>query len=84
MSDLQARFDAAVKDSRNLPNQSNENLLKLYALYKQATSGDVGGSKPGMFDLKGQAKYNAWSELKGKDQETAMQEYVDLVEKLGA
>lgn len=77
-------FAAAVERSRSLPNQSNENLLKLYALYKQASSGDVSGSRPGMFDLKGRAKYDAWKAQKGKNADDARQEYVDLVNKLGS
>jgi acyl-CoA-binding protein len=76
-------FEAAVARSRSLPNQSNENLLRLYALYKQGTAGDVSGSRPGLFDLKGRAKYDAWATLKGKAQDTAKQEYIALVDKLG-
>lgn len=77
-------FTAAVERSRSLPNQSNENLLKLYALYKQASSGDVSGSRPGMFDLKGRAKYDAWKSQKGKSADEARQEYIDLVNELGS
>ncbi|TVQ93441.1 MAG: acyl-CoA-binding protein [Deltaproteobacteria bacterium] len=77
-------FQDAVSRSRSLPNQSNENLLKIYALYKQATSGDVSGKRPGMLDLKGRAKYDAWAAQKGKSNEEAKQAYVDLINKLGS
>lgn len=69
-----------VKDLTSRP--SNEDLLNLYGLYKQATEGDVHGDKPGMFDFKGTAKYNAWESLKGTDSATAKQKYIDLVQKL--
>lgn len=77
-------FEEAVMKSRSLPNQSNENLLKLYGLYKQATEGDVNIEKPGnFFDIAGMAKFNAWEELKGLSKENAMQQYVNLVNTLG-
>jgi acyl-CoA-binding protein len=57
-------------------------LLKLYAYYKQATAGDVSGSRPGMTDFAGRAKYDAWSKLKGTGKEQAMQSYIDLAEQL--
>lgn len=59
---------------------TNEELLQLYALYKQATEGDVHGDKPIGFDFKGLAKYNAWEELKGLSQEDAQTAYIKLVE----
>ncbi len=61
---------------------SNDTLLELYALYKQATEGDVQGKRPGMLDLKGRAKYDAWAGRKGLGREAAMQQYVALVERL--
>lgn len=61
---------------------SNDTLLELYSLYKQATDGDVQGKRPGMLDLKGRAKYDAWAGRKGLSQEAAMQQYVALVERL--
>lgn len=79
---LQEAFDQAAKDVKTLPNQSNDTLLQLYAHFKQASTGDVSGPKPGAFDFKGKAKYDAWSKLSGMSQEDAMQAYVDLVEKL--
>jgi acyl-CoA-binding protein len=64
----------------NLPNRpDNETMLQLYALYKQAKTGDVTGNRPGMFDMVGRAKYDTWAGLKGKSREAAMQAYVDLV-----
>ena len=61
---------------------SNERLLALYALYKQATEGDVTGSRPGMLDLKGRAKYDAWAGRKGTSADAAMKAYVELVAQL--
>ncbi len=75
-------FDQALKDVRKLSDLSNDQLLQLYGLYKQATEGDVHGPKPGMLDLKGKAKYQAWSKQEGKSQEKAMEGYVALVKKL--
>jgi acyl-CoA-binding protein len=76
-------FEQAVADSKSLAERpSNETLLQLYSLYKQATEGDVNGEAPNMFDFVARAKYEAWSTLKGKTRDAAMQEYIDLVEKL--
>jgi diazepam-binding inhibitor (GABA receptor modulating acyl-CoA-binding protein) len=63
---------------------SNDELLQLYGLYKQATEGDVSGSRPGMLDLKGRAKYDAWARKKGTSKDDAMKAYVALVAKLEA
>jgi diazepam-binding inhibitor (GABA receptor modulating acyl-CoA-binding protein) len=82
MANLKATFEKAVADSKNLPEKpDNSTLLKLYALYKQA-SGDVEGKRPGFTDMVGRAKYDAWAAVKGKSANEAMQEYVDLVESL--
>lgn len=81
---IEDRFEEAAKRSQNLPHQSNENLLKIYALYKQATHGDVSGPKPGAFDFKGKAKYDAWGGQKGKTREAAMEEYITLIDSLGS
>jgi len=76
-------FNEAVVKSKTLPERpSNDVLLKLYGLYKQVTDGDVHGDKPGGFDFKGAAKYNAWSNQQGKGKESAAQEYIDLVNSL--
>ncbi len=83
MPDLEAQFKEAAEDVQELPRRpGNDVLLKLYAYYKQATAGDVSGSRPGMADFAGRAKYDAWARLKGTSKEQAMQSYVDLVQKL--
>lgn len=83
MAKLQASFDAAVAASKQLPEKpDNMTLLKIYSLYKQATEGDVEGKRPGFTDMVGRAKYDAWATLKGKSQDEAKQEYVDLIESL--
>jgi diazepam-binding inhibitor (GABA receptor modulator, acyl-CoA-binding protein) len=80
---LSEQFNSAVIRSRELSSRpSNEDLLQLYALYKQATEGDVTGDRPGGFDFKAIAKYDAWVEVKGKSKEAAMQEYIGVVERL--
>jgi diazepam-binding inhibitor (GABA receptor modulator, acyl-CoA-binding protein) len=81
--ELQQQFESAVTRSKELTRRpTNEELLLLYALFKQATEGDVSGERPGGFDFKAIAKYDAWEELKGKSKELAMQDYIQLVEKL--
>ncbi|MEJ7928453.1 acyl-CoA-binding protein [Ramlibacter sp. AN1015] len=83
MSDLQAAFDQAVAQSKNLSERpDNATLLKIYGLYKQATVGDNAGPKPGFSDLVGRAKWDAWNSLKGTPQDEAKQRYVDLIESL--
>jgi acyl-CoA-binding protein len=83
MASLKAQFEAAVAASKSLPEKpDNATLLQLYALYKQATAGDVEGKRPGFTDMVGRAKYDAWAGVKGKASEEAMQEYVDLIESL--
>ena len=83
MASPQAAFDAAVAASKQLPDKpDNMTLLKIYALYKQSTEGDVGDKRPGFTDMVGRAKYDAWAVVKGKSKDEAMQEYVDLVESL--
>ncbi|HUG23231.1 acyl-CoA-binding protein [Piscinibacter sp.] len=83
MADLTARFEQAVAESKQLPEKpDNMTLLKIYALYKQATAGDVEGKRPGFTDMVGRAKWDAWNELKGKSGDEAKQAYVDLIESL--
>ena len=83
MTDIKNEFQQAATDVQNLAKRpSNDELLSLYALYKQAQEGDVSGKKPGLLDIKGKAKYNAWTEIKGMDNETAMKKYITLVGKL--
>jgi len=83
MADLKAAFEQAVAESKQLPEKpDNMTLLKIYALYKQASAGDVDGKRPGFTDMVGRAKWDAWNELKGKGNDEAMQEYIDLIESL--
>jgi len=82
--ELQQQFEAAVAASKTLSQKpENDILLQLYALYKQGTEGDVNVEAPAnMFDFVAKAKYQAWEGIKGKAKEVAMQEYIDLVNKL--
>ena len=83
MSKLKNTFEAAVADSKKLPERpSNDVLLQLYALYKQATDGDVEGKRPGFTDMVGRAKYDAWAAIKGTTNDDAMKRYIELVESL--
>ena len=83
MSELNAQFEKAVAESKTLPEKpDNMTLLQIYALYKQASAGDVDGKRPGFTDMVGRAKWDAWNELKGKSGDEAKQEYVDLIESL--
>jgi acyl-CoA-binding protein len=83
MSDLQARFEQAQADSKQLTARpDNSTLLKIYSLFKQASAGDVQGSRPGMTDFVNRAKWDAWAELKGKSSDEAKQAYIDLIESL--
>jgi len=85
MADLKAKFEKAAEDVKKLSERpDNDTLLKLSALYKQGSDGDVSGAKPGFFDFVGTAKYEAWAKLKGMKADEAMQKYVDLVKKLGS
>lgn len=80
---LQEQFTQAQLDSKNLPERpDNMTLLTIYALYKQGSSGDVSGERPGMTDFVARAKYDAWAGLSGLSQEEAQQQYIDLVEEL--
>jgi acyl-CoA-binding protein len=83
MADLSTQFEQAVADSKNLPERpDNMTLLKLYALYKQASAGDVDGKRPGFTDMVGRAKWDAWNELKGTGRDDAMKQYIALVDSL--
>lgn len=84
MPDLQADFDAAVENSKKLPQRpDNATLLKIYGLYKQATLGDVTDKKPGFGDMIGRAKWDAWNALKGTPSDDAKRRYVELIQSLG-
>ncbi len=83
MADLKKQFEQAVAASKSLPEKpDNMTLLKIFALYKQASAGDVDGKRPGFTDMVGRAKWDAWSLAKGKSSDEAMQEYIDLIESL--
>ena len=83
MADLKSKFEQATEDVKKLDERpDNDTLLKLYALFKQGSDGDVSGPKPGFFDFVGTAKHEAWTKLKGMKADEAMQKYIDLVKKL--
>ena len=78
-------FEAASLAVKSIPDLPDDNtMLQLYALYKQGSSGDVSGAKPGFFDFVGAAKYEAWEKLRSTSQEDAQATYIELVRKLGA
>ena len=83
MSKLKTQFEAAAANSKNLSERpDNATLLKIYALYKQASAGDNAEKKPGFTDMVGRAKWDAWNSLKGTSANDAMQQYVDLIKSL--
>ncbi len=83
--ELQAKFEDAQARVKKLPSApSTDDLLELYALYKQSTAGDVSGSRPGMLDMKGRAKFDAWAKKKGLGKDAAMNAYVALVDRLAS
>ena len=85
MSDLHAAFEDAVKNSTSLSERpDNATLLKIYALYKQATEGDNEAKKPSFTDMVGRAKWDAWNKLQGTSAEAAQQQYIDLIAELAA
>lgn len=82
---LQDDFENAQERVQKLSRApGTDTLLELYALYKQATQGDVDGKRPGMLDVKGRAKFDAWAKVKGTSKDAAMQKYVALVDRLVA
>jgi len=84
MNDDIAEFEKAAIAARQLPERPDDaTMLKLYALYKQGSVGDVQGARPGFFDFVGGAKYDAWEKLAGTGQDEARRQYIDLVRKLG-
>lgn len=83
MSDLRREFDQAAEDVQHLTKRpDNDTLLKLYALYKQGTEGDLRRTQPGFFDFVGTAKHEAWAQLGGVSEEEAMRRYITLVQQL--
>ena len=81
MSDLATRFAEAQARIKPVTGLGNDVMLELYALFKQATQGDASGDRPGMMDLRGRAKFDAWARHKGQSKDAAMQAYIDLVAK---
>jgi diazepam-binding inhibitor (GABA receptor modulating acyl-CoA-binding protein) len=80
---LEVKFQQASQDVVKLPKApDNDVKLQLYALYKQGSTGDCAGDRPGMLDFVGRVKYDCWKKLAGTSKEAAMQQYIDLVEKL--
>ncbi|KAI6225640.1 Acyl-CoA-binding protein [Aphelenchoides besseyi] len=78
-------FEEAVENVKKLKKSpDNDELLILYALYKQATVGDNNTPKPGMMDFKGKAKHSAWESKKGMSQDDAKKAYVSKYEELAA
>lgn len=83
MTDLNAQFEQAVAASRQLPEKpDNMTLLRIYSLYKQASTGDAEGERPGMSDFVGRAKWDAWKALEGTDPDDAKRQYIALIEEL--
>jgi acyl-CoA-binding protein len=83
MNDLRHEFEQAAENIQRLGQRpDNDTLLKLYALYKQGSEGDVHSNQPGFFDFVGTAKYEAWAQLRGLPEEEAMQRYIELVHQL--
>ena len=82
MSDLAQRFTDAQARIKPVTGLGNDQLLELYALYKQSTEGDVRGARPGMLDVRGRAKYDAWAKRKGTSKDAAMEAYCTLVDTL--
>ena len=84
MSDLKTTFAKAMADSKNLSERpDNATLLKIYALYKQGSTGNNTEKKPGFSDMVARAKWDAWNNLKGTSTDDAMQQYIDLIANLG-
>lgn len=81
MSDLSTRFAEAQARIKPVTGLGNDVLLEMYALYKQATVGDVSGDRPGMMDMRGRAKYDAWAKKKGTSKDAAMEQYIAVVAK---
>ena len=83
MADLKQQFEKAATQVKSLTERpDNDTMLRLYALFKQGSEGDVKDAKPGFLDFVGSAKYEAWEKLQGVSTEQAMKKYIDLVKKL--
>lgn len=81
--ELNEKFEHAQKEVKTLSKTPNNmQLLELYSLFKQGSAGDVQGKRPGMLDIKGRAKYDAWEKKKGISQDDAKEAYIKLVDEL--
>lgn len=80
---LDEDFDQAAKDVKTLTSKpSDDDLLILYGLFKVATVGKVDTPRPGLFDLKGKAKWDAWKKVEDKAPEDAKKDYILKVQQL--
>ncbi|XP_009802315.1 acyl-CoA-binding protein [Nicotiana tabacum] len=80
---LKEDFEEHAELAKTLPEStSNENKLILYGLYKQATVGNVDTSRPGMFNMRDRAKWDAWKAVEGKSKDEAMNDYITKVKQL--
>lgn len=83
MTEIEQQFAQAQTDVTELPERpGNLTLLRLYALFKQGSLGDIQGEKPGFTDIAGKFKFEAWEALKGTPADEAKARYVELVESL--
>jgi acyl-CoA-binding protein len=83
MNDIHSKFEQAARDIQQLGTRpDNDTLLKLYALYKQGSEGDLRRAQPGFFDFVGTAKHEAWAQLNGVSEEEAKRRYIALVDQL--
>jgi diazepam-binding inhibitor (GABA receptor modulator, acyl-CoA-binding protein) len=81
--ELNEKFEDAQKRVKTLPKTPTPDvLLKLYGLFKQGSVGDAEGKRPGMLDIKGRAKFDAWASRKGMSRDAAKEEYVKYVDEL--
>ena len=80
---LKERFDECAENAKkSLTDTSDDDLLVLYSMYKQATLGDCTTTRPGFFDFVGKKKWDTWDGIKGKSKDDAMKEYIDKVDEL--
>lgn len=81
--DTNILFLNAVNDVKKLSKKpTDEELLKLYGLYKQSLFGDNNTQKPFFFDFKNNSKWNAWEKNRGKSRLKCKKEYFILVNEL--
>jgi len=79
---LNEQFEDALVQVKSIASPTPQVLLNLYGLFKQSTVGDVTGDRPGMLDMKGRAKFDAWESRKGMSQDEAKEEYIEYVAEL--